>query len=122
MCVTALPLRCCSSLKPSFITIKMTPAACWICLGEEVDDEGGALVRDCSWRGDSAGFAHASCIAEYAKSKSKQAKDPVAFSLVWASCPNCNQNYQHQLMLDLSSSFVEFAETTYGPGKKENGA
>jgi hypothetical protein len=50
------------------------PAAlCWICLEEGADNNDGKLpVRDCSCRGDAAGFAHLSCpIEEYAKSKSK---------------------------------------------------
>jgi hypothetical protein len=45
-------------------------AMCFICLGEGDDDEGGPLVRDCSCRGDSAGFAHLSCIIQYAEQKS----------------------------------------------------
>ena len=35
-------------------------AACYFCLGEEADEEGKPLVRDCSCRGDSAGFVHLS--------------------------------------------------------------
>jgi hypothetical protein len=50
-------------------------AMCFICLGDGDDDEGGPLVRDCSCRGDNAGFAHLSCIIQYAEQKSKQAKE-----------------------------------------------
>ena len=48
-------------------------AMCFICLGEGDDDEGGPLVRDCSCRGDSAGFAHLSCIIQ---TQSKKAGRP----------------------------------------------
>lgn len=50
-------------------------AMCFICLGEGDDDEGGPLISDCSCRGDSAGFAHLSCIIQYAEQKSIQAKE-----------------------------------------------
>ena len=39
-------------------------AACYFCLGEEVDEKGKPLVRNCSCRGDSAGFAHLSCLTK----------------------------------------------------------
>jgi hypothetical protein len=50
-------------------------ASCYICLDEGCDDEGKPLVRDCSCRG-STGFAHLSCIVEYAKQKSQQDATP----------------------------------------------
>jgi hypothetical protein len=50
-------------------------ASCYICLDEGPDEAGKPLVRDCSCRGDTAGFAHLSCIIEYADQKSKQAAD-----------------------------------------------
>ncbi len=49
--------------------------SCYICLDEGPDEAGKPLVRDCSCRGDTAGFAHLSCIIEYAEQKSKQAAD-----------------------------------------------
>ena len=96
-------------------------ASCYICLDEGCDDEGKPLVRDCSCRG-SAGFAHLSCIVEYAEQKSQQGQqDPTpptkAFLAPWEMCPNCNQLYQNQLSLDLASAFVSFAEKAYNyPG------
>lgn len=36
--------------------------ACYFCLEEGDDEEGKPPVRDCSCRGDSAGFAHFSCL------------------------------------------------------------
>jgi hypothetical protein len=75
------------------------------------------LVRDCSCRGPGAGFAHLSCIVEYAEQKSKQTarKLPMwRFSEPWNVCPNCKQPFKNQLSLDLSSAFVSFAEATYG--------
>jgi E3 ubiquitin-protein ligase DOA10 len=55
-------------------------AACYFCLGEEADEEGKPLVRDCSCRGDSAGFAHFSCLTTYAEQKCKVAD---VFSEPW---------------------------------------
>jgi hypothetical protein len=91
--------------------------SCYICLDEGPDEAGKPLVRDCSCRGDTAGFAHLSCIIDYAEQKSKQAADLGAFSTPWDKCNNCNQPFQNQVALDLSSAFVSFAEEAYGyPG------
>ncbi len=91
--------------------------SCYIYLDEGPDEAGKPLVRDCSCRGDTAGFAHLSCIIEYAEQKSKQAADSAAFSTPWEECNNCNQPFQNQVALDLSSAFVSFAEEAYGyPG------
>ena len=102
-------------------------ASCYICLDECPDEEGRPLVRDCSCRGDGAGFAHLSCIVKYAEQKSKQTANTggnvsiSSFSKPWVECPNCKQPYRNQLSLDLSSAFVSFAEATYGyPGNNAN--
>jgi hypothetical protein len=97
-------------------------ASCYICLDEGPDEEGKPLVRDCSCRGDTAGFAHLSCIVEYAEQKCKQVVDSdlTAFSTPWAKCNNCHQPFQNQVALDLSSAFVSLAEKAYnflGNGK-----
>jgi len=98
-------------------------ASCYICLDEGPDEEGRPLVRDCSCRGDGAGFAHLSCIVKYAEQKCKQTANTGGelpmhrFSEPWDDCPNCKQPFKNQLSLDLSSAFVSFAEATYGnPG------
>jgi hypothetical protein len=80
------------------------------------DEEGMPLVRDCSCRGDSAGFAHFSCLTTYAEQKSKAAShgDMKTFVKPWNKCNNCKQPFQGQLTVDLASSFVSFAEATYG--------
>jgi len=97
-------------------------ASCYICLDEGPDEEGKPLVRDCSCRGDTAGFAHLSCIVKYAEQKSEHAADldRVAFATPWEECNNCKQPFQNQVALDLSSAFVSFAEKAYnfsGNGK-----
>ena len=91
-------------------------AACYFCLGEEADEEGKPLERNCSCRGDSAGFAHLSCLTKYAKQKSKQASDGdiCAFFNPWRFCNNCKQPFQGQLSIDMASAFFSFAEATYG--------
>ncbi|KAL3786380.1 hypothetical protein ACHAW5_004777 [Stephanodiscus triporus] len=89
--------------------------SCYICLDEGPDDAGKPLVRDCSCRGDAAGFAHLSCIIKYAEQKSIQAEDSInAFCQAWEICPNCNQSFQNQLSLDLTSAFVSFADKARG--------
>jgi hypothetical protein len=111
------------------ITIRTTMAtipkgaACYFCLGEEADEEGKPLVRNCSCRGDSAGFAHLSCLTKYAEQKSKQApddRDYDAFIEPWKKCTNCKQKFQGQLAIDLTSACVSYAEVTYGhPGSSK---
>mmetsp|Transcript_5527 Transcript_5527/g.9901 ORF Transcript_5527/g.9901 Transcript_5527/m.9901 type:complete len:215 (-) Transcript_5527:861-1505(-) len=91
---------------------KMTE--CWICLCEELDECGKLPERDCSCRGQS-GFAHASCIIEYAKSKSKEAGEYDVHEFVdpWRICPNCKQRYQHELAIDLVNSCLSFIDETH---------
>ena len=98
-------------------------ATCYFCLDEGLDESGKPPVRDCSCRGDSAGFAHLSCMIEYAKQKSNQAagKDFDKLTEPWYHCPNCKQQFKSQLSLDLTSAFVSFADATYGhPGNCYN--
>ena len=91
-------------------------AACYVCLGEEADEEGKPLVRNCSCRGDSAGFAHLSCLTKYSEQKCQQAVegDMGAFSNPWRFCNNCKQPFQGQLSIDMASAFFSFVEATYG--------
>ena len=102
-------------------------AECYLCLGQGDDDEEGLpLVHDCSCRGDSAGFAHLSCIVRFAEQKSEQvvvdtclcghpecvsnALDiPWEFIVPWSTCNICKQAFQNQLFLDLSSACLSFA-------------
>jgi hypothetical protein len=60
---------------------------CYFCL-EEADKEGKPPVRDCACRGDSAGFAHLSCLVNYAERKSKAAILS-EFHIPWKFCNNC---------------------------------
>ena len=87
--------------------------SCWICLCEEPDEYGKLPERDCSCRGHS-GFAHASCIIEYAKEKSKEAGEYDVHKFVdpWRICPNCKQRYQHELAIDLLYSCLSFTDET----------
>ena len=95
-------------------------AACCFCLDNVGDKEGKPPVRDCSCRGDSAGFAHLSCLAKYAEHKCKDGLckddgDTVdAFCKPWNFCIHCKQPFQNQLAVDLASAFVSFTEATYG--------
>ena len=68
-------------------------AACWICLDGDPDEAGKPIVRDCSCRGDDAGFAHLSCLVKYAEGKTTKIlvlgeDDP---NEPWQKCPHCRQ-------------------------------
>lgn len=92
--------------------------SCWICLCDEPDDNGKLPVRDCSCRGDTgAGYAHLSCIVQYAQTKSRKAANNDKFLEVWQTCPNCEQPYQHQLAFDLANSLLLFVEGNYSECK-----
>ena len=42
------------------------------------------------------------------------------FSEPWKICNNCKQPFQNQLLIDLASAFVSFAEANYGhPGNSK---
>ncbi len=91
-------LRLPSALQTSSTNSQSVPmschseASCWICLEEGKDNEGKSLVRDCACRGNTAGFAHMSCIIKYAMQKSEQATNYHEINTAWERCPNCNQN------------------------------
>ena len=101
--------------KDTSAKVSMPPAApgasCWICL-----DEGEVLVRECSCRGDSAGFAHASCLIQYAETKcvsinqyNQQSLD-TEWSKPFTVCPNCNQKYRGELAIALATARVHFVD------------
>ena len=85
-------------------------AECYLCLDGGDDDEAGQpLRRDCACRGTDAGFAHLSCLAAFAESKSKQARSMDEFRNPWGECPGCHQYYQNGLAVDIATKFVSFA-------------
>ena len=105
---------------------------CWLCFGEGPDESGQPLVRDCSCRGGS-GWAHLSCIVDYAKQKTEQWdgglhigqlldpwRDMRKFNEPWRECPSCKQNYQNELAVDLANEFVPFVEEKYPDDKSKH--
>jgi hypothetical protein len=50
-------------------------ASCWICLDDGADHCGKPPVRDCSCRGDDAGFVHISCLVDYAGRNTREFDD-----------------------------------------------
>jgi hypothetical protein len=87
---------------------------CWVCLEHDDEDGGEPLRRDCSCRGEDSGFAHLSCIVEFAECRSKKwhsrhCEDLSEFTKPWDTCINCNQSYQNELALDIADRFVTFA-------------
>ena len=75
--------------------------SCWICLEEGPDESGNDIVRNCACRGDSAGFAHLSCLIQYAEKKCNEEYALLAsrggrvvdekFKDCWRNCPICKQ-------------------------------
>ena len=84
-------------------------------MGEGPDESGQPLRRDCSCRGQSTGFAHISCLVDYAEQKTEQwdGHDPNKFREPWEKCANCHQAYQNDLAIDLATKFVTFVEGKY---------
>ena len=89
---------------------------CWICLGDESETV-ECLRRDCSCRGTDAGYVHQSCLVKYAEEKSEEmaSRDPYnqdhyLFREPWEVCPNCHQDYQNDLAVDVSAKFVSFVQ------------
>jgi hypothetical protein len=81
-----------------------------LCLdgGVDDDDAGQPLRRDCACRGTDAGFVHLSCLADYAETKSEQARGMNAFRDPWKVCPGCHQEYQNELAIDTANKFLLF--------------
>jgi hypothetical protein len=89
--------------------------SCWLCLEEGQDTFGKPLVRNCSCRG-SSGFAHISCIINFAESESKRAymAGDMGDSLAtFEVCPNCKQDYQNDVAYELSKAQVDFVEREF---------
>ena len=80
-------------------------AACWICLCEDPDDQEKPIVRDCSCRGNNAGFAHLSCLVNYAKMKSAEVERGEGENL------NYQQVMRRERRVLLISSDVPFFST-----------
>ena len=53
--------------------------------GKDPTNRKNTLVRDCSCRGEAAGFAHISCLVDYAEQNIQQwdGRDPLKFSEPW---------------------------------------
>ena len=96
--------------------------SCYFCLDADPDDEGKLPVRNCSCRGDNAGFAHLSCLQKYASSKTVELQekvdsgvniDPSGIIALWSDCQNCKREYQGQLAIDMAKSLLKFIDEYY---------
>jgi hypothetical protein len=92
------------------VTIDNDAPVCYLCLDGGADEP---LRRDCACRGTDAGFVHLSCLAGYAATKSKQARDMIEFTQAWELCPGCHQCYQNELRIDIATKFVLFVRKQY---------
>lgn len=83
---------------------------CWICLSNEADERGELPLRDCSCRGE-AGYAHVSCLAQYAQSKCRAVPTvDIASFVAWQRCPTCKQGFGCKLSMSMSSELLSFAD------------
>ena len=105
---------------------------CWVCLDGDGDcnswmtswrqwmnnnnstDKVEPLRRDCSCRG-LAGYAHLSCLAEYAMLNQNDLvhwDDQQYHKLrtLWTECHVCKQPYQNELSMDMTSVFLTDAD------------
>jgi len=86
---------------------------CWLCLEEGSNQGGKPLIRNCSCRG-SSGFAHLSCIINYAEKMSRDAHERGEYPVVFfRTCPSCKQNYQDDVESMLVKAELEFVEREY---------
>ena len=92
------------------VTIDNDAPVCYLCFDTGADEP---LRRDCACRGTDAGFVHLSCLAVYAETKSKQARDMIEFRKPWKECPGCQQEYQNELAVDIATKFVLFVRGQY---------
>lgn len=88
---------------------------CWICTDNGPDELGKPLQRDCSCRGSDAGYAHLSCLVEYAKHKTKEwdGRDFDELFKIWQECSRCEQPYQNGIRVELAAEFASIVETYY---------
>ena len=101
---------------------------CWVCLGGDCNktswmtswrqwlnnnnstDKIEPLRRDCSCRG-LAGYAHLSCLAEYAMLNQNDWNDQSdqqyhKLRTFWTECHICKQPYQNELIMDMTTGFL----------------
>ena len=98
-------------------------AECWICLeGEELACHGGnkddkttsgigKLCRDCACRGESAGYAHLSCLTKYIKEKIDEtfqtnSQDENEWERFLMECPHCLSPYRGSFSVDIANAYV----------------
>jgi len=62
--------------------------SCWICLYDGPDENGQIPRRDCSCRGTDSGYAHLSCLVEYAKQKTNSMVMKNEFGVGLSGPPN----------------------------------
>ena len=88
---------------------------CWICHEEGTNELGEPLRRDCSCRGCDAGYAHLSCLVEYAKHQTEEwdGHDLNELFKIWSDCLTCKQRHQNELRVELAIEFLSFVETNY---------
>ena len=102
--------------QPASCVAESEGPTCYICFEAGPDESGRPLTRDCSCRGNSAGFAHLSCIVRFAEGRSENYHNDGnmnKFSDPWKCCIYCHQDYQNELAADLGGQFTRFVERKY---------
>ena len=89
-------------------------ASCYICLENSTDENSQPLLRNCACRGDDAGWAHISCLAEFAASKVTEAmrdKDySVDIGITWKNCILCKSPYVKNMAMAMAKACVKIYE------------
>lgn len=95
---------------------QLSAPECWICKEGEAE-QSECLRRDCSCRGADAGFVHLSCLVRYAEKKNQEwddrNPDDREFGGIrepWEVCPNCLQDYQNTMSVDIANEFLSFVD------------
>lgn len=90
---------------------------CWICLeGGGDGDDPGPVMRGCACRGDTAGFAHISCLVEYATRTSDveherdDSSTSDAWEKAWLVCPTCKQPHTGEVASALHEARLRQAQ------------
>lgn len=92
------------------------PPRCYICLDNDLK-EGKLPVRDCACRGDDAGYAHMSCLVEYAINKNEQDEqqnmikhgcfvDAYELMKPWVCCQQCIKEHCNEVSIELVTHFL----------------
>jgi len=86
---------------------------CYSCQECGPDASGRLPGRSCACRGSDAGYAHLSCLANYASEKSRHEECVQDFNRPWEYCPVCEQKHRGEFAVALATEFSAFVRREY---------